>query len=690
MRRAVRTLPDQLTSRRGAWVTLTATVLALVVLLGAFSGASVGSGTDATATGSESSRVAALAKKFPNPDRQTVLIVASRHDRARLDSADTSALRLLVPAVQSETGSPARGPIVSDDKRAAMIQASITASGSGTATAVKSLRSAIADHPHRGLAVQVTGGPAFGADISSAFAGADVTLLLVTLAIVALLLIGTYRSPILWMVPLAIVALTDQVATKVTEAIGGTLALQFDTGIISVLVFGAGTNYALLLVSRYREELVRAADHRAAMAAALRKTTGAIAASNITVVISLLILALAVIPSTRGLGIASAIGLLITVAAVLLALPPALVVCGRRVFWPFVPRAGDTAPVGQRWHAVATRVVHRPWIPLVGGGVLLAVMASGLIGTSVGLSQLQKFRTASESATGLKVLDDHFPAGEAQPTTIIADTPQAGAVTRAVQAVDGVRRVTPAGTSTDGSLTKLLVTGKPAPGTPQSLDLVRDTRAAVHGVPGAHALVGGPVASDLDSRQENQRDLLLIAPLVLVVSLAVLIILLRALLAPVLLLVVNAASAVAAIGAGAFLSRAVFGWHALDVQVPLLAFLFLVALGIDYTIFLVHRVRHEARSVGTRAGVVNAVSATGGVITSAGIVLAGVFAALAVLPLVTLGQLGLIVGVGVFVDTFVVRTLVVPAVFALLGEGAWWPGHKALQQPPTEPIGQAG
>jgi RND superfamily putative drug exporter len=198
------------------------------------------------------------------------------------------------------------------------------------------------------------------------------------------------------------------------------------------------------------------------------------------------------------------------------------------------------------------------------------------------------------------------------------------------------------------------------------------------------------VASDLDSRQENQRDLLLIAPLVLVVSLAVLIILLRALLAPVLLLVVNAASAVAAIGAGAFLSRAVFGWHALDVQVPLLAFLFLVALGIDYTIFLVHRIRHEARSVGTRTGVVNAVSATGGVITSAGIVLAGVFGALAVLPLVTLGQLGLIVGVGVFVDTFVVRTLVVPAVFALLGEGAWWPGHKALQQPPTESIGQAG
>jgi RND superfamily putative drug exporter len=686
----LRSLPDRLTSRRGAWVALGVAVLVLVAVMGVFASASVSSGNDTAATGSESARVAALAGQFPDSDRQTVLIVASRHDQARLDPADTAALGRLVPAVQSETGEPARGPIVSADGRAAMIQAGITPADSGTTGAVKSLRSVIGEHPIAGLAVQVTGGPAFGADIASAFDGADITLLLVTLVIVAVLLIGTYRSPILWMVPLAVVAVGEQVADKVTSAVGDALGLQFQTGVLSVLVFGAGTNYALLLVSRYREKLAAMADHRAAMAAAWRKTLAAIVASNVTVVASLLILGLAVVPGTRGLGIASAIGLVIAVAAVLFVLPPALVVCGRQVFWPFVPRVGESTPVGPRWRTVATKVVRRPWIPLVGGVVLLAVMASGLIGTSVGLSQIQKFRVSSESVAGLEVLGAHFPAGEAQPMTIIADSSQAGAVTRAVQGVDGVVRVTPAGTSTGGGLTKLMVTGAPAPGTARSLDLVRDVRSAAHGVPGADALVGGPVAADVDLRQETTRDLLLIAPLVLAVTLAVLIVLMRALLAPVLLLVVNAASALAAIGAGAFFSRILFGGHGLDLAAPLLAFLFLVALGIDYTIFLVHRIRDEAHRVGTRAGVVNAVASTGGVITSAGIVLAAVFAALAVVPLVTIGQIGLIVGIGVFVDTFVVRTFVVPAVFALLGDRVWHWAGAAPRRPGPARVGRAG
>lgn len=686
----LRSLSVRLSSRRGAWTALAVAVVLVVAVMGLFAGASVGSGHDVTAASSESARADALASQFPNADRQSVLIVASREDQGRLDTADIAALGRLVTQVQSETGTPAGGPEISSDGRAAVIQASLSAGGSDTTDAVASLRDAIAAHPIAGLTVQVTGGPAFGADIASAFDGANITLLLVTLVIVALLLIGTYRSPILWMVPLAVVALADQLASTVTAAVGSALSLQFDTGIVSVLVFGAGTNYALLLVSRYREELARTDDHRAGMAAAWRQTAGAIAASNATVVLSLLTLTLAVVPGTRGLGIASAVGLLIAVAAVLFVLPPALVVCGRRVFWPFVPRPGDTRPGGRAWRAVATRVVRRPWIPLVGGALLLTVMATGLIGTSIGLSQAQKFRVASESAAGLQVLGEHFPAGQAQPMVIIADTAQAGAVATAVRSVDGVVGVAPDGTSTSGGLTRLLVIGEPAPGTPQSLDLVRDVRSAAHAVPGGDALVGGPVAAEVDSRQENQRDLWLIAPLVLAVSLAVLIVLLRALLAPLLLLVVNAASALAAIGAGAFVSRTVFGWHALDVQVPLLAFLFLVALGIDYTIFLVHRIRGEARTVGVRAGVVNAVAATGGVITSAGIVLAGVFAALGVLPLVTLGQLGLIVGIGVLVDTLVVRTVVVPAVFALLGERAWWPRRRTPSDAVPGPADQAG
>jgi RND superfamily putative drug exporter len=311
-------------------------------------------------------------------------------------------------------------------------------------------------------------------------------------------------------------------------------------------------------------------------------------------------------------------------------------------------------------------------------------MATGLIGTSIGLDQIEKFRVPSESAAGLEVLSEHFPAGEAQPILIVADAEHADEVIDAVGEVDGILRVHPAGTTDDGTLTKIMVTGEYAPGSSESLTQVAELREVVHAVPGAEALVGGPTATDMDARAGNAQDLRLIAPLVLAVSFLVLLVLLRSLVAPVVLLALNIASAVAAIGAGAWLSRMLFDQHALDLQVPLLSFLFLVALGIDYTIFLVHRARAEARTHGTREGMVRAVAHTGGVITSAGIVLAGVFAALGVLPLVTLGQLGLIVGVGVIVDTLVVRTVIVPAVFGLLGDRIWWPGRRPQAVPDAD------
>ncbi|MCK8475627.1 MMPL family transporter [Microbacterium aurugineum] len=676
MLRTLRSLPLWLTSRRGAWVSLLIAVIAFAALLGALGRASLPAGTDVAPPDSESARAAMLAEQFPDADEQTVLLVAARDDGGELRDADLAALGALAADVEEETGHEPRGPIVSDDGGAAVIQATLTLDGGddAAAEAVHALRDTVAAHPIDGVGVQVTGGPAFGVDVASAFDGADFTLLIVTLGIVALLLIVTYRSPVLWMIPLVVVALADQLANKATAAIGAGLGLQFDSGIVSVLVFGAGTNYALLLISRYREELAREADHRRALVAAWRATAPAIVASNVTVVLALSTLALAVIPGTRGLGIASAVGLLIALAAVLLVLPPALAVCGRRLFWPFAPRVGDTAVTGRVWGVVAQRVSRRPWVPLVGGLALLGVLAGGLAGASVGLTQVEKFRVASESAAGLTTLGDHFPAGEAQPMVVIGGTAEAEALAAAIDDVPGVLRVSATGDSSDGALTRLLVVGKPAPGTTESLDLVRGVREAAASVPAADAAAGGPVAADLDARDGNQRDLLLIVPLVLAVSLLVLIVLLRSLVAPVLLLAVNILSAVAAIGAGTWLSRVVFGWESLDLQVPLLSFLFLVALGIDYTIFLVHRARIEAQTVGTRQGMVRAVTATGGVITSAGVVLAAVFAALGLLPLVTLGQIGLIVGIGVLVDTFVVRTLVVPAMFALVGERMWWPG----------------
>ncbi|WP_431790031.1 MMPL family transporter [Microbacterium paraoxydans] len=668
-----------MTSRGGAWVTLGAVLLIMMTLFGLFGSAKAPAGNEQAAAGSESARTSALLAEFPNADRQSVIMVASRDDGATLSAPDVAALQGLLPVLDAHADADPTGPLVSEDEKAAVLVTPIAVGQTSTDTAavIAALRADIDEHAPDGMTLLVTGGPAFGADIAASFEGADFTLLLVTVLIVAVLLIVTYRSPVLWLPPLAAVGLADGLAGRLTAAAGSAWDLQFDAGIISVLVFGAGTNYALLLISRYREELTTTTNHRRALSMAWRRTAPAILASNLTVVLALLTLALAVIPGTHGLGVSSAIGLLVALASVLFLLPPLLAACGRKVFWPFVPRPGAAARRGGVWRSIATRVVSRPVVSLLGGAALLAVMTVGLVGTTVGLDQVDKFRLPSESATGLEVLSNHFPAGEAQPILIVTDSGEAEAVLTAARGVEGIVRATPVGTTDDGKLTKILVTSEYAPSTDESLAQITDLRDAVHDVPRAGAVVGGAVATDLDARDGNLADLGVVVPLVLAVSFLVLAFLLRSLVAPLLLLAVNVASAVAAIGAGAWLSRVLFGQHALDLPVPLLAFLFLVALGIDYTIFLVHRARNEAALRGTRDGMVEAVAHTGGVITSAGIVLAAVFAALGVLPLVTLGQLGLIVGVGVIIDTLVVRTVIVPALFALVGDRIWWPGRPA-------------
>ena len=677
--RALRRFPEWMTSRGGAWITLGAVLLIMMTLFGLFGSAKAPAGNEQAPAGSESAHTSDLLAEFPNADRQSVIVVASRDDGATLSAEDVTALESLLPVLDAHADADPTGPLVSEDEKAAVLVTPIAVGQTSTDTAavIAALRADIDEHAPDGMTLLVTGGPAFGADIAASFEGADFTLLLVTVLIVAVLLIVTYRSPVLWLLPLAAVGLADGLAGRLTAAGGSAWDLQFDTGIISVLVFGAGTNYALLLISRYREELTTTTDHRRALSTAWRRTAPAIVASNLTVVLALLTLALAVIPGTHGLGVSSAIGLLVALASVLFLLPPLLAVCGRKVFWPFVPRPGAAARRDGVWRTIATRVVSRPVVSLLGGAALLAVMTVGLVGTTVGLDQVDKFRVPSESATGLEVLSNHFPAGEAQPILIVTDSGEAEAVLTAARDVEGIVRATPVGTTDDEKLTKILVTSEYAPSTDESLAQITDLRDAVHDVPRARAVVGGAVATDLDARAGNLADLGVVVPLVLAVSFLVLAFLLRSLVAPLLLLAVNVASAVAAIGAGAWLSRVLFGQHALDLPVPLLAFLFLVALGIDYTIFLVHRARNEAALRGTRDGMVEAVAHTGGVITSAGIVLAAVFAALGVLPLVTLGQLGLIVGVGVIVDTLVVRTVIVPALFTLVGDRIWWPGRPA-------------
>lgn len=671
---------DYITSRAGSWITLGLAILAMAAVFGVFGNAKAPARTGQAPLGAESTHVSELMDQFPNAGRQSVLTVVTRADGAQLSDTDLENVRGLLPVLDAQAASESSGPIVSKDGKAAMLTTPIIVGSDNTQTAevISDLRAAISVDASDELILQVTGGPAFGADIAASFEGADFTLLLVTILIVALLLIVTYRSPILWVIPLIVVALADGLAGRVTAAVGFFWNFEFDAGIVSVLVFGAGTNYALLFISRYREELQRNEDDRVALSVAWRKTLPAIVASNLTVVLALLTLLFATIPMTRGLGVPAAVGLLIALAAVLFVLPPVLALFGRRVFWPFIPRPDHESKQGQAWRAVAVRVSNRPGMNLLAGLALLAVMTTGLFGTSVGLNQLEKFRVQSESASGLETLSAHFPPGEAQPIWIITQSEHAAQVISVAKKSEGVVRVTPAGVTDDGSLTKIMVTSEYSPATEESLTQITELRDSVHQIGGAQ--VGGAVATELDARAGNQHDLLVIAPLVLAVSFSMLLLLLRALVAPLLLLLVNLISAVAAIGAGAWLSRVLFGQQALDLQVPILAFLFLVALGIDYTIFLVHRAQVEAIRWGTRFGMVEAVANTGSVITSAGLVLAGVFAALGVLPLVTLGQLGLIVGVGVLVDTLVVRTVIVPAIFTLMGDRIWWPGNLDTSQ----------
>jgi RND superfamily putative drug exporter len=700
-----------LTSKRGSWLVLGGVVVLVALLFGLLSGAGEDRANESAPADSESTQAQQILDKFPEADKQSVMVVASNDDGSELSSADQSELKKLGgslgDAVGDESTDPVTGPILSDDKQAALLMVPITVglTNSDTAETVDDLRTAIADDPTAtgltddGMSLLVTGGPAIGADIASAFDGADFTLLIVTIVIVALLLIITYRSPILWLLPLIVIGTADGLASTVTAAVGDWLDLQFDPGIISVLVFGAGANYALLFISRYREELRRFADHRVALAEAWTHTATTILASNLTVVLSLLSLVFAIIPGTRGLGITAAVGLLISAAAVLFALPPVLAICGKKMFWPFIPKVEQsaneestlaeaaptdraTAPSGSAkssiWRTIATRVIRKPGLHLGAGIVILGVMATGFIGSSVGLDQTEKFRVQSESAQGLNVLADHFPPGESQPIWVVADTDRADQVVDSVSDMDGVVRASVIDdTNIDGtSVTKIMVTGEYEPDSEKGLNLVEDIRTDVHAIDGANAKVGGAAATELDARDGNQTDFLTIVPMVLAISFIILLIILRAPFAALTLLLVNVVSSAAAIGLGAFLSKMAFGQAALDAQVPILAFLFLVALGIDYSIFLAHRAKKESVLHGGRQGMVEAVAHTGGVITSAGIVLAGVFAALGMLPLMVLGQLGLIVGVGVLVDTIVVRTVIVPSIFGLVGNRMWWPNKE--------------
>ncbi len=641
---------------------------------------------------SDAARAEVLAQQFPGSGQAALIAVVSRSDGGVLTPADLAAAAQARDRMQA-AGHPganavARPPEVSADGKVALTVVPISAQLSGFSLdhTVVAVRHAAGTGLPPGLEVHVTGGPAFGADIANAFSGANVTLLVVTTSVVALLLIATYRSPVLWLVPLIVIGFADRVATSVGTAVAGLTGLSFDgstSGITSVLVFGAGTNYALLLISRYRQELRRHSAHRDALRRAVRSAGPAIVASNATVVLALLTLILAVVPSTRSLGALAACGLVVAAVSVLALLPPLLALCGRRVFWPFIPHSedGDGIDSGP-WRWIADWVARRPAVIATVSIAVLAALAAGLLGTRIGLSQTEQFRVRADSVSGFQILAGHFPAGLASPTTVIAGSARAAQVDSAIKATDGVVSANESGRSPSG-LTRWTVVTNAAPSSAGAFETVAVLRNSVSKADPA-AVVGGADAQALDVRDGATRDRQVLIPAILAVIVTVLYLLLRSALAPPILLAASILGALAALGSGGWASLHVFGFPGLDDSTPLFAFLFLAALGVDYTIFLVTRAREEAALCGARGGMVRAVTATGGVITSAGIVLAAVFCVLGVLPLIVLTQLGIIVGLGILLDTFIVRTLVIPALFALIGDRIWWPatvGANEIRKP---------
>jgi len=577
---------------------------------------------------------------------------------------------------------------------------------------VEALRSGAEGLADDGLEAWVTGPAGSIADLVEAFGGIDSLLLLVALAVVFIILVLVYRSPSLPFTVLftALFALAAAALVVYQLAKAGTLVLNGQSqGILFILVVGATTDYSLLIVARYREELRKVASVHTAMRRALRASLEPVAASAGTVIAGLLCLLLSDLSSNASLGPVAAIGIVAAFLAAMTLLPAFLLITGRHsrlVFWPRVPAvveggeagvAGESIEALERrsgvWGRVSALIGRRPravW--LVTAGVLLA--ASALVPTfrASGTSDNDVFLTQVESVAGAEVLDEHFDAGRVEPITVFAPEADLEPVREAAAGVEGVLSADPLVEQSgppgappdpaapvrvvDGMVRIDVITDRSAE-SQEATEIVADVRTAVHAA-SDDTLVGGVAAERLDTQITSARDLRVIVPAVLVVILLVLIVLLRAVVAPLLIVVANLLSFGATIGLGALAFNHMFGFPGADASVPLYAFVFLVALGIDYSIFLMTRVREESLTYGTREGVRRGLAVTGGVITSAGLVLAATFGALAVLPLLFLVQLAFLVALGVLVDTFVVRTLLVPGLVHDVGRTSWWPWQRKV------------
>ncbi|KLI98784.1 MMPL family transporter [Streptomyces sp. KE1] len=548
-----------------------------------------------------------------------------------------------------------------------------------------------------GTEAVIAGPAASQADLSDAFAGIDGLLLGVALIAVLLILLVVYRSVLLPLVIIFGAVLALGLACAVVYALAQRDVVRVDgqvQGILSILVIGAATDYALLLTARFREELSLHGDRFTAMRLAWRQSFGPITASAATVALGLLALLLSDLTNNRALGPVGAIGIVCSVFSALTFLPAALVLLGRAAYWPARPKVTGTGGSHRLWQRVADRVDRTPrkvWAITLAALVACAAFAPTLTSRGVPLDEI--FVNDAPSVSAQETLSRHFPGGAGNPAVVIADAGQVDEVVAAAEKTEGVASVAPV---TDS--------GRPGGGAPRVVDgrvridatlqdgadsdaakeTVARLRTAVHAVDGAEAVVGGYTAQQYDTQRTAEADRNLIMPVVLAIILVILIALLRSLVTPLLLVLTVALNFAATLGIASLVFTHVFGFSGTDASVPLYGFVFLVALGVDYNIFLMSRVREETALHGTREGVRRGLTTTGGVITSAGVVLAATFAALGVIPLAFLAQIAFIVAFGVLLDTLVVRSLLVPALVRDIGPASWWPGALSRRAEPAK------
>ena len=674
-----RQIAGKLTGRVTKWFVLAFWIIA-VGILGSFAGKLTEVQNNEASSwlpgSAESTRALEKMEPFQDPNAIPTTVVYEK--ASGFTAADLAAMKEQASQLQGmdDVEGKVIGPIPSKDGQAAQTTVTYNLGANGW-----NKMPGIAEDIHDiaeldGTKVYVAGAGGQAVDSAESFEGLDSTLLMAALGVVILLLLFTYRSPILWILPIfsVVVSLGSSLGLIYFLAKYADLTVNGQSqAIVSILVIGAGTDYALLLVARYREELRRHEDRHEAMAFALHRATPAIIASAGTVIVGMLCLMLAEMNSTAGLGPVAAIGVGVTLLAMITLLPALLVIFGRWMFWPKRPSFGSVEPTSTGvWAKVGAWIAPRPrkvWMvtTLVLGAACLGVLTLNTNGLSTEESYTQEF----PSVTGQKVLNEHGLADSSTPVMVVANAEQAGAVASAMEGIDNLEP--PSEPVVQDGVAFITANLTVDSTTTAAFDTVEEVRTAVHAVEGGDALVGGQSALYDDMLAANTRDSRVIIPVTLVVVLLILMLLLRAIASPLILIATVVLSFGAALGISSLVFKYVFDYPGADPSFPLFVFVFLVALGIDYNIFLMTRVREETATRGTRQGSLVALSATGGVITSAGLVLAATFGVLASLPLVFLVELGFAVALGVILDTIIVRSVLVTAINLDLGSRIWWP-----------------